>query len=119
MRLRDFMRRFRRQTGELWIAGQTEIITNRLLSLMVLSEAELEMAMSMLSAVRVAISAIGTYTRMTMWPECRGLIIRHRGQSRTPVMNADELMATAIQRSWSSSPLGTIAIVEAISTVGV
>jgi hypothetical protein len=74
---------------------------------------------STLSAVRAATEMADMSIPMTTWREFRGLIIRHRSQSLTLPMNADELMATAIQRSWSSSPLGTLAIVEAISTVGV
>jgi hypothetical protein len=84
-------------------------------------EAELAttVAMSMLSAAPMAIKAIGACTRMTMWREYRGLTIRHRSQSLTLRMNADELTVTAIPKWWISNPLGTLVIAEAISIAGV
>jgi hypothetical protein len=77
------------------------------------------MAMSMPSVVPVETEVTGASTPMTMWQECRGLTIRHRSQSPTSTMIADELMATAIQRWLMSNLLAALVIVEAISIAGV
>jgi hypothetical protein len=81
------------------------------------AELEIAMAMSMLLAVQVE-TETGTSIPMTMWQECRGLTIHRHSQSRTLPMNARELMVTAIPKWWIS-PLGTLAIAEAISIAGV
>jgi DUF1365 family protein len=81
-------------------------------------EAELAMAMSMPLAVRVE-TETGMSIPMTMWQECRGLIIHRHSQSLTLRMNADELTVTAIPKWWISNPLETLVIAEAISIAGV
>ena len=93
----------RLRTSGLSIAGQREIVPNRLLEMaeeepLVLLEAGMlaPMATTIRQAIPMEIEATGAYTQMTMWQECRGLTIRHRSQNLMSITITAQSRATAI-----------------------